>query len=355
MIESATLIMCCGMADAIAYSHDAKGRGERVIATSSLQYDESAKYYPAWEWLPSVYEDDFLEALNKMASKHRVGRIYCPHNIAHHTLLKFKEEGKLSIPLVGIPPVIQQTYDMQQLLTEAEDIHNFIYMLQPDSSLSLHMIAATLRQTALTYGESNTSKLAALMALFSTLPQGDVVEVGSWWGKSAVALIMLAQYFKIGSVLCIDPWDTGEAIQTDSSGLMQSMPGITDWEAVFAGFTVHTAAVASKGAFNYLRLPSVKGAARYKKDSSISSPEFGTVSYKGKIALIHIDGNHDYKSVKEDYEAWRPCVMAGGWVVLDDYLWLHGNGPQKLGDDILQNEKIKHSFVAGKALFLQMP
>ncbi|MGE0753992.1 MAG: class I SAM-dependent methyltransferase [Alphaproteobacteria bacterium] len=354
-MQDATLILCCGMADAVSYAHDAKERGERIIAASSLHYDESARHYPHWEWLPSVYEDAFVGALEQLVKKHKVARIYCPHNIAHYSLLKLKEDGKLDIPLIGIPPTARQTHDMQTLLQEAEECRTFIQHVQPRNTLPTHKVAAILKQTALTYGESNPSKLAALMAIFTSLPQGDVVEVGSWWGKSAVALIMLAQHYDVGHVLCVDPWSGEEAIQTDSSSLMQSMPGITDWATVFAGFTVHTAAVAMPGRFNYLRQPSVQAAATYIQNAPITSPEFGTVRYAQHIAMIHIDGNHDYASVKADYEAWRPFVVSGGWVILDDYVWLHGEGPQKLGDAILQAESVRHSFVAGKALFLQMP
>lgn len=113
--------------------------------------------------------------------------------------------------------------------------------------------------------------------------------------------------------------------------------------------------MAQNGRFNYLRLPSVNAEKQYQNTKTIHSQEFGTTDYKGKIALIHIDGNHDYASVKADYEAWQPHVLSGGWIVLDDYVWLHGAGPQELGDDILANERIVHSFVAGKALFLQIP
>ena len=37
-------------------------------------------------------------------------------------------------------------------------------------------------------------------------PAGDVVEIGSWWGKSAALFVLLARRFDIGSVLCVDPW-----------------------------------------------------------------------------------------------------------------------------------------------------
>jgi hypothetical protein len=41
--------------------------------------------------------------------------------------------------------------------------------------------------------------------------------------------------------------------------------------------------------------------------------------------------------------------------VLDDYLWAHGNGPQRMGDLLLEarRESIDCAFVCGKALFIR--
>jgi hypothetical protein len=39
----------------------------------------------------------------------------------------------------------------------------------------------------------------------------------------------------------------------------------------------------------------------------------------GSLAWVHIDARHDYNSVVADIAAWRPKVMAGGWLSGDDY------------------------------------
>lgn len=233
-MQSATLIMCCAMPDALAYAKKANERGERVIATSSLKYDESAQYYTHWEWLPSVYDVDFCTALDRLAKLHHITRIFCPHNIAHYSLLELQKQDKLHIPLVGKPPIEEQTEYMQNLLNEATQMQHFIQTIACEEPLAQHIIAAILKQTEATFGESNPSKLAAMMAIFGTLPKGDVVEVGSWWGKTAVALAMLAQHYETGAVLCVDPWSTDVAIQKDSPALMQTMPGITDGKQCLA-------------------------------------------------------------------------------------------------------------------------
>lgn len=39
----------------------------------------------------------------------------------------------------------------------------------------------------------------------------------------------------------------------------------------------------------------------------------------GSLDFVYIDGNHEYKYVKEDLEAWVPKVRKGGIVAGDDY------------------------------------
>lgn len=344
------------MPEAVAFAREAINRGERIIASSSLAYDESAKLYPAWEFLPSVYEDHFLDALQTLIARHHITRIYCPNNFAHFTLLRLREEGKLQLPLIGLPPLLEQTEATKRLMNEAREVAQFIRHCNGRETLPDFRIASILRQAELTYGESHPSKLMAMMGIFADLPPGDVIEIGCFMGKTAVVLMMLAQYFKTGAVLCVDPWSRQESVQKDSPALVQATPSNDDWEMLFVGFIANVTAVAEMGRFNYLRKPSVEAEAVYRKQTLIASSEFGRVHYRGRISLIHIDGNHDYASVKADYEAWRPHMQPGGWMVLDDYFWLHGDGPKRLGDEVLETEKknIACSFVAGKALFLQI-
>lgn len=355
MMET-TLILCSSMPEAYSYAREASKRGERVVASSSVAYDESAKLYPAWEFLPSVYEEQFPAALDDMIARHHVTRIYCPNNFAHFSLRQMCEEGKLLVPLIGLPPLFEQTEAAKRLMTEAREASHFIQQIAGRATLPEFRIASILRQTELTYGESHPSKLLAMMAVFADLPPGDVVEIGSFLGKTAVLLTLLAQHFRTGAVLCVDPWSRQESEQKDSPALVRATPSNEEWNMLCVGFIANVAAVAEAGRFNYLRLPSVTAEEVYRQPTPIVSEEFGSVNYTRRIALIHIDGNHDYASVKADYEAWRPYVQAGGWIVLDDYVWLHGEGPQRLGDEVLEAEKneIAHSFVAGKALFLQL-
>jgi hypothetical protein len=45
-------------------------------------------------------------------------------------------------------------------------------------------------------------------------------------------------------------------------------------------------------------------------------------------------------------------MLPGGWLILDDYEWAHGDGPRRAGDELLDDRMAK-CFVAGGALFIK--
>ena len=40
----------------------------------------------------------------------------------------------------------------------------------------------------------------------------------------------------------------------------------------------------------------------------------------GSIDLLHIDGNHEYESVKKDFANWLPKLKKGGLILMPDIL-----------------------------------
>ncbi len=107
---------------------------------------------------------------------------------------------------------------------------------------------------------------------------------------------------------------------------------------------------------NYLRMPSTDGASHYRENPSATTAAFGTTKYHGRIALLHIDGNHSYAAAKADISSWGESVMESGWIIIDDYIWPYGDGPQRVGDEYLQANihRIDVAFVMGSALYIQL-
>ena len=195
------------------------------------------------------------------------------------------------------------------------------------------------------------------MAIFATAPKGDVVEIGVLTGCSASVLEMMASRYDTGPVLAVDPWSYANSVQEESPRDLQEMVDVWDATVPFETFLTQLLPIARRGAFNYLPLTSRDAYGRWSGDQAVvRSAEFGETRYAGRIAVLHIDGNHDYAAVSEDVALWLPHLLPGGWVILDDYFWLHGDGPRRVGDAFLtiRAAEVARAFVCGSALFVRL-
>ena len=64
-------------------------------------------------------------------------------------------------------------------------------------------------------GNCSEEKFTALMAAGASAPQGDYIEIGSFYGKSSLAIGWLAKQNNC-QLLCIDPWETNEIPQKEA-------------------------------------------------------------------------------------------------------------------------------------------
>jgi hypothetical protein len=303
-----------------------------------------------------VHDATFAAQLRQVLNQFQIHEIYCPHPIVYQQLRRLQQEQQGEWSLINPPPETGMMASVQTLIDRGETVRRLVVALYGDESFPLKVseIGGLLHLHDSIPGESTEDKIAGLMMAVAMAPEGDLIEVGALWGRSAALLAQLSQRFKRGSVLVIDPWRAAHSVQHDAPQLVQDSTFLYDWEKIFQGFLIYTSPFA-QGKFNYLRMPSLEGAARYKAQPNIASPEYGTTSYAGKIALLHIDGNHDATAVAADVEAWLPHRAAGGWLILDDYQWHHGEGVKTTGDRLLTEHagEIVLAFVLGKALFVK--
>lgn len=352
-----TLIFPCGVPAARAYADAARQRGEETVAASSLAYDESAARFDEWLYLPSVYDKDFAERLNAVVAEKRIDRIFSPVSAAHWGITRLIAEEIVQVPLIGEMPIKKHAREHGELIQQARECLALVRLVsEGKSELGILEVAAVLAQAMAFFGESDETKIAAMLAIFAQAPQGDVVEIGVLTGRSASVLEMMARRYRIGPVLAIDPWTYLQSIQHEAPSHLQSMVDIWDARTPFETFLIQLLPVAREGQFNYLPMTSCAAYQIWRKSDQISSPEFGVTRYGRDIAILHIDGNHDYSAVKEDVDLWLPHVKQDGWLILDDYFWLHGDGPKRVGDALLAEleRDIRRSFVCGRALFLQI-
>lgn len=181
--------------------------------------------------------------------------------------------------------------------------------------------------------------------------EGDVVEIGSWCGRSAVALGTAARQAGVPHVHCVDlfperdhwyahpdgshsfrltlgnrtyesyvdqrVWD--EPFQRDIAPLYAKDPGILD-------------------IFN--RVIRARGLEDLVKPFRGDATDFFTGPGAGsKIRLAFLDGDHGYEAVSRDILQATECLVPGGWVCLDDAFSSYEGVNRAIQDHILGSDR----------------
>lgn len=356
--QAAVLVFPIDMPQSVAFARTARQLGFDVIAASSEPADPAM--YPGYSvaHLPYVTNKSFDTVLADVLEQHQINSVYTPHPAIWWHLKSLCQRADFP---VDFRMCNESPYEMDwQLYGEAyrwaEDSLSSrpLLSVDPASALPLSSYAGLYRNYNLIPGQSDNTKLAALTQIARQTGPGDVVEIGSLYGKSAFALAWLAKFHRIGTVLCVDPWEIASINnQGEQARLINTAVVTRDWQQAFLGFA---ASLAMFDNVNYLREPSEVAAAAYRRAAAsgcVCSDEFGSTPVQGRIAILHIDGNHRYEAVKNDLEKWLPFVQEDGWVLLDDYVWAFGDGPQRAGDELLALREVKTAFVAADTLFVQ--
>ncbi len=353
--ETATLVFPAVNAAALDYLNAARSRGERVVCAASVANDEVAAAAGELHRLPSIHDVDFAAMFFALVDAQSISRVLCPVSTVHAFMARFLAQHP-GLALIGESPVQQQIAEHRALMARARRLMPLVDLCADEvGMLSLREVAGVLRQASLIYGESNDDKLAAMMGIFASAPAGDVVEIGSLMGRSAFVLLYLAWRYRIGPVLTVDPWAAAQCAQHDSPEALQHVTDEWDYEVLSEGFMLNMVPLRADD-HAHLRLPSEQAFAVYDRGEPILSPLGGRIDYSRRIAVIHIDGNHDHAAVHKDCTLWLRRLAPGGWLILDDYIWAHGDGPQRVGDALLHEQpgRVECAFCCGKALFVKL-
>ncbi len=357
--QVAVLVFPIDMPQSVTFARTARQLGFGVIAASSEPADPATNPGYTVAHLPYVTDTSFDAVLADLLEQHQIDSVYTPHPAIWWHLKSLCQSANFP---VDFRVCNESPYEMDwQLYGEAyrwaEDSLSSrpLLSLDPSSALPVSSYAGLYRNYNLIPGQSDNTKLAALTQIARQTGPGDVVEIGSLYGKSAFALAWLAKFHRIGTVICVDPWEIASINnQGERAGLINAAVVTRNWQQAFLGFA---ASLAMFDNVNYLREPSGAAATTYRQVATagcVCSDEFGSTPVQGEIAILHIDGNHRYEAVKNDLDKWLPFVQDGGWVLLDDYVWAFGDGPQRAGDELLAQRQVKTAFVAADTLFVQL-
>lgn len=158
---------------------------------------------------------------------------------------------------------------------------------EPDRSLSL---GDCLEKAE---GMIGRPEAELLYAMAKDVREGCILEVGSYRGRSAVALGRGSMDGHGAPVYCIEPH---EPFTGDLGGRF----GPPDRGAFYRAMLDTTC-------FHPVRLVNL-------------SSEAVAPNWTRKIGLLWIDGDHSYEGVKRDFECWAPHLLPGAPVAFDDTL-----------------------------------
>jgi hypothetical protein len=358
-MNTVTLIFPAGTPRAIEYLDVCLRERRNVIGASSLAYDPARPLYPAWAALPYINQDNFAAELVRVIGNLNIDNIYSSHPVVWDFLNRTLPQIAPGVVLVNASPANAELEGYRAAHRQAQALLGTTLPLGvphvPKPHMSALDAAAFYYHTGAIPGMCDHEKLRALYEIARFCPAGDIVEIGSWWGKSAYIFLRLAQTFGIGKLLCVDPWSDAHLVQDDKNGLVDTASAQFSAQEALDVFQINLLPC-NRGDVNYLRLPSTEGATQYRSMAEVQTLAFGKTTYDGRIALLHVDGNHTYENAKADVAAWSGLVMPGGWIVIDDYTWPFGDGPQRVGNEYLAANQplISTAFVMGGALFIRL-
>jgi len=156
---------------------------------------------------------------------------------------------------------------------------------------------------------------------------GDIVEIGSWKGKSTICLALGSKAGNEGKVFAIDPH---EELVDKEAGFNQQ----ENTEPIFRK--------------NIKKVNDIVV-------SFVMKSEETNKGWTKPISLLWIDGAHDYENVKKDFLLWNPHLKKGGVIAFHDAIYSLGHtysGVRKVVyKHILKSRKFSNVQFCGSIVF----
>lgn len=215
-------------------------------------------------------------------------------------------------------------------------------------------------------GFSPLDQLLALFTLAYTSAdlQGDILELGSWCGRSAVALGMAARLTDKTKVHCVDLFPEKDDWFRNSDGSYSFRVNIDGKEYGAYGeqtvwaepFDKHIAPVYKKysGALD-----------AFNQSIAANGLENWVVPFKGNLAnfadravvglrlrMAFIDGDHSYEAVAKDIEYVERFLLPGGWICFDDAFSSYDGVDRAIEECIIASEKYHQCQQLTRKLFV---
>jgi hypothetical protein len=332
----------------------AMSRVENLLCAASTEPATVLQDSSEWRHLPYIWQDDFAAAFLRLLQEESISHIYSPHPACYRAMAQILASANSAVTLsAGLGHDSAAKIDAVLEEHSARITQHYAPVLPAATAfLPMKNLAGWLRHCAAIHGQSHLEKLIVLGVLGAALPKGDIIEIGTSLGRSAVFLSLMARHYGIGKVLAIDPlsenfWPQGVAWLDQTER--------TNGDIAFAWLCAHLLPYAGQET-SFLRETSADAVALYQSSRCLGQSPFPQIETYGRISLLHLDGNHDLPQITEDLALWTPFMLPRGWIVVDDYHWLYGDGPKQATDRWLHDNRaqVAQHFVADGAMFIQM-
>lgn len=193
---------------------------------------------------------------------------------------------------------------------------------------------------------------------------GDIIEVGSWCGRSTSVLGLAARLVEDTKVHCIDlfpgknDWkqnkDGSYSFEVTING--QVFGGYKDQTVWKEPFERDIAPIYRTHSSVYevfeqtIRKNDIADLTRVHKGTTRLFAQEDNQSLKSK--LIFIDGDHSYDSVCEDIKNLEPFLVEGGWICFDDAFSCYQGVNNAIKDNIINNPAYENCQQMTRKLFV---
>ncbi len=203
-----------------------------------------------------------------------------------------------------------------------------------------------------------------LLAYASADVEGDIVEIGSWCGRSAVALGLAARLSGKGRVHAIDLFPTRDDWHENSDGTfsLRVKSGDADvvayseqrvwrepyFESILPTFANHHG-ILDRFNETITRAGLADVVQPLKGTSAQLTARLGAF---GKVRLAFIDGDHDYPAVRRDIDNVLAHLSPGGWLCFDDAFSSYEGVDRAIRERVIGNPELETGVQLTRKLFV---
>jgi hypothetical protein len=160
-------------------------------------------------------------------------------------------------------------------------------------------------------GGCSVSKAHVLAWLIQRFGVQVSIDIGVYHGRSLLPQAYAHRHGTGGVAFGIDPWSREAAREFDAGALQQAIDDFvaaTDYDQLYVSLVERIQALDLHRHCRLLRTTS---------DGAVSQLS----TYRARVGLIHVDGNHDAAQVVRDVDSYLSLLAPRGFLVLDDISW----------------------------------